>query len=269
MKSRDRRSLDLPPGAIEANEAMISYVSDRSVAIIVSDPGGQVTIGSGTCVRINSCYLVATAAHLLDDVSSQAHIRIVPRGLFDHAGVPFRARSEPAAPHDVGWIQLECSSTAESGLRFLELDDLLCGQRHNPELPFLVQGFPAAEAMVTKEGSIRPFSLGLLTSSVESDPQSDALFLEYPPQSTADHGLELVEPNGLSGGGIWLYPRTQDSLVWSAERAKLVGLTRSWDRATCHLRTEPIERWLQRVAYDFVELRQVVTDWAAKPTARQ
>jgi hypothetical protein len=260
VKSKDNRILHLPPGVREANEAMINYVSDRSVAIIVSQPSGQVAIGSGTAVKINSSCLIATAAHLFDDISSESHIRIVPRGIHDHPGIASIDHSQDtSSPNvDVAWIQLEQSSATQSGLRFLDLDDLLCGQRHDSHAPFMVQGFPADEAIALDKTGKRPFSLGLLTSSVKSDPQIDALFLEYPPQSTADLGLELVHPNGLSGGGIWIYPRYCDSLVWSSERSKLVAITRSWDRSTFRLRTEPIERWLQRVARDLPKLRDTI-----------
>lgn len=254
MKSTDRRVLHLPPGAAEANETIITYVSDRSVTLILREPDGRVDIASGVAVMIGFHYLVATAAHNVEEIDDDSQVRVVPRGLFDHPSLPVLARSHSPSEPDVAWLEIEAQPAMQTGLRFAGLDDLLCGQRHDPQVPFLVQGFPAAEVVVVDD-AINPFSLGLLTSSVESETGTNHLLLEYPPQSAYDRGLELVEPPGISGGGIWLYPRFDDSPIWSAERAKLVAIARSWSRANSRLRTEPIERWLELVARDFPDVR--------------
>src|SRR5207249_4751223 len=90
--------------------------------------------------------------------------------------------------------------------------------------------------------------------------ESDHLVLEYPPQSSEDRGLELVHPRGMSGGGVWEFPRFESSLVWSPECAKLVAIIRSMVETRYRLFTEPAEDWLRLIADDFPVLRQRIED---------
>lgn len=259
MKSRDLRHLCLPAGAAEANLAMVNYVSDRSVALVLDSGSRGFFIGSGTCVRLQDELLVATAAHNLDDLSVDASIRLLPRGIRGHPGLAFSARSRrrtsPTDP-DVAWIELRGDDLTNTGLRFLDLEALEPSQPQAELSGVFVQGFPAAEVLVHSAPDIDPFSLGLLTTRLPST--TPEIVVEYPPQSPDDVGLELVPPNGVSGGGIWRFPRFEDSTVWSTERARLIGVTRSWSEQTGRLVAEPIQHWLALVASDFPELAPAI-----------
>jgi len=69
MKSKDRRHWILPPGAIQANQAMMEYVLERSVALLLVEDQERFFIASSVCVRIANRYLLATAGHnFLGDV---------------------------------------------------------------------------------------------------------------------------------------------------------------------------------------------------------
>jgi len=252
MKSADTRNLPLPPGGADAAQVMMNYVSDRSAALILSPPMAEHPfIGSATAVMIGDHLLLATAGHNLEGITDASQIRIMPRGEFPHPGLPLVARSSPVDKPDVGWIELAPGPALASSLRFLQLIDLKCEVRHDPAVPFQVQGFPAAEVTAVA-GRVEPFSLNLITSSVEGHP--DRLVLEYPPQSSADRGLALVHPRGMSGGGVWEVPRFDSSPVWTPDHAHMVAIVQSVAAERHSLFTEPIEEWLRLVATDFPSL---------------
>lgn len=260
MKSIDKRNLPVPPGGREAMASMIDYVSERSVALIMAMSNSRVFVGSATCIRIGGVFLLATAAHNLQDLSDSSQIRLLPRGVRASPGIPFSRRSHPRSlsyPRDVAWIEVQGEISTKAGLQFIQLDDLAPGTSHRPDQPFFVQGFPAEELLVHSESDLDPMSLGLGTMSVPAE-CGDDLVVEYPPQSAADIGLELVAPNGISGGGIWTFPRFSDHLVWSAAQMRLVGINRSWLRNRGLLFAEPIGHWLRLVWSDFPELREEV-----------
>lgn len=249
-------------------DAMINYVSERSVALIMTSPSSGPFVGSATCVQIGNVSLLATAAHNLDDFPDDSQIRLLPRGVRASPGIPFVRRSHPRSePHhqdDVAWIEVEREVALEERLEFIGADDLGPGTRHTPDHPFFVQGFPAEELLIHSENDVDPMSLGLGTISVPVS-SGDDLVVEYPPQSANDAGLELVPPNGISGGGIWTFPTSSDHLVWSPSKMRLVAINRSWQRSRGLLFAEPIDHWLRLIWEDFPELRDEVGDMLRVP----
>ena len=259
MGSRDTRNLEIPPGGRESAELMINYVSDRSAALLLSTSPGTLSIGSATCLCIGGRYLLATAAHNIDDIRDDSGIRVLPRGRNDHPGIPILSRSHPgdeAFGHDVAWLELEADGVLSSDLKCFGLEDLKCYQSHAPTMPFLLQGYPAAEVEVNGN-TISPLSLGLMTISLE--PGGGEVFaVEYPPQSKEDIGLELTHPEGISGGGIWLESRFQDELIWAPVQSTLVAIATTWEESAARLSGVGIEHWLGLVAQDFPDLRQLI-----------
>jgi len=263
MRSIDKRSLPVPPGGKEALDAMIEYVSERSVALIISSPGG-VFVGSASCIQIGQVFLLATAAHNLDDFPDASQIRLLPRGVRASPGIPFLRRSHPRSephPHDVAWIEVQPEIVTRDGLQFVGLDDIAPGTQHSTDHPFFVQGFPAEELLVHSESDLDLMSLGLGTMSVPVN-SGDDLVVEYPPQSAADVGLELVPPDGISGGGIWTFPSFSDHIVWSPAQMRLVAINRSWQQSRGLLFAELIDHWLRLVWHDFIALRGEIESMA-------
>lgn len=259
MKSRDTRNLPLPPGGREANDALINFTSDRSVAVLMRSDVGGTFVGSSTCVRIGNHFLLATAGHNLQGDTSADSLRLLPRGVRAHPGIPCIAKSQHRDLNkeaDVAWIELEESVVADTGLRFLMIEDLLpAAPLVEPQAVF-IQGFPAAELEVHTEADVDPLSLGLLTTRLPSG--TAEIVAEYPPNSPEDAGLELVAPHGVSGGGVWFVPRFEDHLIWSPEKVQLTGITRSWDRAKKILFAERIQEWLRLVATDFPDIEAAI-----------
>ena len=70
--------------------------------------------------------------------------------------------------------------------------------------------------------------------------------------------LGLPPPPGISGGGLWLVPRFDEHLVWSAEKARLVGIARGWWKDEREELATRIECWLTLVGTQIPDLRDPV-----------
>lgn len=255
MKSKDSRSLPRYPGGNEAGEAFSHYAADRSLTVVTETASGMY-VGSSVCIRIDGRLFVATARHCIEPAVGY---RLLPRGEIGHAGLQPIAASHPRSapwPHDVAWLEIDPLSPGIGRLRALELSDLLVGQIHQPEQVFAVQGFPAEEVEDVASGALAPRSITLGTISLP--PTDSRLVVEWPPSSAEDAGLQLVNPHGVSGGGVWRYPAFSDSLIWLPEASKLVGLAAAWLDSRCALYCEPIQNWLSLVATDHPGLKQAI-----------
>src|SRR5581483_11561078 len=121
-------------------------------AILLLRLGGRVEIGSSTLVRVGTRFLLATAAHNVDDARDE-EIRIVPSGRSAGDGLPFVRRSvaRRGDPDDVAWLELGSETVANHGLGFVELDGV--GREDArpgagiEEPCFLVQGYPAERVL--------------------------------------------------------------------------------------------------------------------------
>jgi len=223
---------------------MLDYLSDRSAAIILAPQPDRVFVGSAVCVKVGNHYFLATAAHNFDEISDLDQIRLLPRGQRGRGDAAV-VELQRSSVHDVAALEIDSSYAIHSGLRFLGLHDLSCGHRHDPTVPFLLQGYPCREVSVHSADDIEPSSLALMTSSTDTGGSTDVLALEYPPQSAGDVGLALVAPHGISGGGVWRYPSFESAKLWSPTAARLVAISSRWIESKGQELAEPIEFWLQ------------------------
>jgi hypothetical protein len=277
LRSRDTRNLEVPPGGREAGTLMLDYVSDRSVAMLLRPTPGSLGIGSATCIRIGGHYLLATAAHNIADIREDEGIRLLPYGRNDQVEMSFLHRSHPrqsAFTEDVAWLEIREEEVLAGGLTYFGVEDLQPYQAHDPLRPFFLQGYPAAEVELDGE-RVSPLSLGLKTISL-APRRNEEFAVEYPPQSKEDIGLELTHPGGISGGGIWLESRFQDSLIWSPSQSRLVAIATTWEEISARLLAARVEHWLELVLQDFPDLNLVIApllvgsigEEAANPAAR-
>jgi hypothetical protein len=257
---RDERSLQYPPGSREALEAESAYVAARTVALLLFHASGAVSIGSATAIQLGSYFFLATSAHIITSATTQAPRLEVLSYTNTAKEVKVISRSHPRTTeyeHDVAWLQVAPEVAKASGITWLSMKNLLCGQRFDPYHAFLIQGFPASKVDRGPKG-LDLLSLGIGCVSLPPDPGEDFLTLEYPPQAPEDAGLDWPPPPGLSdGGGIWRSPSFRESLIWVPE-SSLVAIGRSHDPKRARLATTPIERWLSLVAQDFPDLREEI-----------
>lgn len=216
---------------------------------------------------------MATAAHLINSRDQPPRLQVSPYGASTTQEVNVISRSHPRDTeyeHDVAWLQVAPEVAEASGLTWLSIKDLLCGQRFDPFRAFLLQGYPASTVTRGPNG-FDLLSLGIGCISLPPDPGNDFLTLEYPPQSPEDVGIDWPPPQGLSdGGGVWSSPSFRESLIWVPE-TPLVAIGRSYDPKRARLATTPIEYWLSLVAQDFPDLLEEIDSHLQKnrptPTA--
>ncbi len=176
MKSRDLRNLEFPPGAAEASHALKEYYSDRSVALLFAGADGSLAIASGVCVRIGDLSLIATAAHNLGDVADLGQIRALPGGDRSHPGLRLSGFSNRLDSTDMAWLLIDAEDSEScTSLRFATVSDISCGYRHDPTIPFWIQGYPSAEVEIEHPGGASPLSLCLMTNSVENEDRGSEL----------------------------------------------------------------------------------------------
>lgn len=257
MKSRDLRGIKIPEEADIAGEQMKNFTSDRACALICR-PGSNLSTGSAVCVEIAGRHFLATAAHVIEPIAPNDSLLILPRGELNHPGISLIRRSHPRNEHykyDVAWLEVEPSEWSKSGLKALTLEQVACNRRYHPSEPSLfIQGFPFQEINVTPNGTFEPLSLCLLSTSVDPGPGAPGVAVEYPPQDSADAGLELVHPGGFSGGGIWTWNPLS---VWpyiNVGAEKLIGIIVQYDPAAGRLVSIGLEHWFELVAQDNPEL---------------
>lgn len=244
MISKDSKTWLLPPGGEQSRQLIMDYVLNRTVALLLVQRPNDISIASSVCVRLEGRYFLATAAHNLEDLSKPNQIRLLPkgeRGFGDEVVTYFRA----ATDHDVGFLEVPEDYVLKKRIDHLQLADIKLGQRHDLNTAFLICGFPSREAKIHSNEDIEPVVLGLLTSSVHVENDTDRLILQYPPNSELDKGLKLVEPFGLSGCGVWSFPPFGSNAIWSPNKAQLLGIASTWNKSKGYEAAEPMERWLE------------------------
>lgn len=253
-----------------AGVTLHAYLSERSVALLLTPQPSHLEIGSGTCVRIGDRVLVATAAHNLQGLEHQDQIQIIPKGgsleaplRWTRKGIQF---SKDGKKTDVAWIELAPQASSSPQLKCFGVDDLAHRMAPDDQVGCHVQGYPSATVEVTQapRQHISVESDGLLTLSIPKENWTDQsqteidFVVEYPPHDGSLDHLDLPPPPGLSGGGIWLAPRFEDERLWSPEQASLLAITRSWRKQQRELYGTRIRVWLQLVRDDFEDLRDLL-----------
>lgn len=246
--------------------ALHDYVSNRSVALLLSSRSDEMYIGSGVCVRIADRYLIATAAHNLQDLEL-SNVSVIGRG--ERLGQPLQALRMGVSDfpdRDVAWLELDPNGPWPSRLHFVTSDQICSLHEENDRQPCFLQGYPAQRVEKPRNIDQRPFveSDGLLTLSLgparRRSPRVAAIDIavEYPPHDGSIDNIGLAPPPGVSGGGLWVFPRFDDHPVWSAEKAKLVGIARGWWKDEREEVASRIECWLELVGTQIPDLHDQI-----------
>ncbi|HEV8631253.1 MAG TPA: hypothetical protein VGV61_13125 [Thermoanaerobaculia bacterium] len=222
-------------------------------AVLLLRVSGKVEIGSSTLVRVGERFLLATAAHTVDDARDE-EIRLVPCGRSPAAPLPFLRRSvrRRSDPDDVAWVELAAETVANRGLGFVELACVGGNGGGGDELCYLVQGYPAERVLAVGWNGASLQAMGFVTLAARG--RAGDLAVLYPPPESGE--WPPPHPYGISGGGIWRLARS-DVTPWR-RGTRLVAIARGWRRRRGTLHGTPIERWLARVADDLPALRGAV-----------
>lgn len=265
MKPFERLGIKNP--ATAACIAYHEYISDRSVALLLRSTTDALDIGSGTCFRIGSRYLIATVAHNVSHLDISM-IEAVPRGAYYSDKLTLVAKnhlhSAGGAELDVAWVEVEPESFERSPqLGAFSLSQVATYPEEIVTGCFL-QGYPGERVeLVEPEASARPSvaSDGLLTVSIPPlargvRHQAGIDFaIEYPPHDGSLDDQPLAAPPGISGGGIWWVPGFEGNKIWLQDEVRLLAIARKWYKPSKEVWGTRIEYWLKLVAADFSDLR--------------
>jgi hypothetical protein len=266
-----------------AGIAFHRFVSDRSVAIVDKRGSGSVELGSGVLIKIEDHCLVATAGHVLEG-KNPAAVTIVPPGNISTEPLDVRRMNKVDRQNnlvvDVGWLELNAEQCQRNGILFLSLDQIRPLRNENRVEACFLHGYPSDSATASNDGEqifiSEVQSFGALQLSIPPERRGDRhqagvdIAIEYPSQDGSLDNAGFPEPFGLSGGGVWLFPRFDEYQVWSPEKATLIGIDRGWWREEREAVATRVEWWLRLVAKDLPNTRQVIENvLAATTTATQ
>src|SRR5688500_2306540 len=104
--------------------AIGDFITRRSIAVILRPKGGRPGIGSATCIKVGSHYLLATAAHVIANLDDAA-IDLRTASELSGARIPFAGRSinpgDPLPATDVAWLEIPGEAVRTHHLEFIEL----------------------------------------------------------------------------------------------------------------------------------------------------
>lgn len=237
--------------------SVADWVSDHSVALLPYRPNSE-SIGSALAIEVMGRHFLATAAHNLRHLGRLDRVRALPGGRRFERGLhllDWNAHPSSEQALDVAWIEVEAVSAATSSARFLPVSSLSVGIEHREDTTFWVQGYPeqAVEHSDVAMGTPLVTSLNLGTMSLPEDSWSsfhngvDVLF-QWPPRDLGPYETMLPEAWGVSGGGVWIVPRFNETPEWGLADLRLGAVSRAWYREERRLVATRIEHWLQLLA---------------------
>lgn len=267
--------------------AMREHLYPRSVVLLADDPDNPDVVrvppnGSGTCIEIGGRYLVATAAHNLNDVKALREVAVSALGKigkFSQQTPKLIGKGRRGGwdydRMDIAWMEIHPQAVPtwiEHWSRtFVTLDRIWVGPvDENRHVCFLGQPY---EYM--KRGSINGVpAVGLsplpyLAKTVRSDDPEHQLCIYYPTEVfTLEYKKAAPDPRGVSGCGLWLLNPTVDG-IWTPDRAQLAGIEHGWLEESGCLTGTLMRHWLQMVREDIPELAQVIDPVLGQPVAVQ
>ncbi len=224
----------------ETNRALSSFALRHSVGLGLYS-GEYPEIASGTLLRLGSRYFIATAAHCIRK-SDLAKVRVAYRekDYSTHFTLVRKGTLGGTAgdPSDVGYIEVDKSVVERTPAEFLTLDHIAVKYDAGDSLAFLF-GFPA-ELVPKDEALERRFrfsSLGLLTIMATTDSIPEFVnsgidvFVQYPEEGMLDEQAQhhpVPQPEGVSGGSIWIYNPNLANPIVGVHNARFIGIQKSW-----------------------------------------
>ncbi|MBI1813652.1 MAG: trypsin-like peptidase domain-containing protein [Deltaproteobacteria bacterium] len=247
----------------EMFEAVKERIRD-SVAILASDQGTNQF--SGTFVEFSGDLFLATASHCLSDIRDWDTLRLAtaqagPPGIaakgFHRALVEPRSADE-IPREDVAVIRVPGDMAAR--LRVTPVPWAECSSADlRPGALVAILGFPWRMVSVLSDSPVilkpGPFLYVANVSSRKPHPDRDALktpvdetvdvFIGYDPKDIASSSdgapLPEVPPCGLSGAGVFVVPRLEESSLWTLGNMKLGAIQSSFAGGSKLLRAKRIE----------------------------
>ena len=254
------------------NSALSNFALRHSVGLGLYRGGNYIENASGTLFKIESHYFIATAAHCIKEVDL-ANIRVAYReGKYSDQFTLAKKGTLGGAkddPYDVGYLELDRHVVERTPAEFLTIDQIALDYDPAGSLVFLF-GFPSEivpKDEAIKQRRFRLRSLGLLTLMARGDSvpecvdQDVDLVLMYPEQAVLGHERQhhpVPNPEGISGGGIWIYNPNVASPIVGAHSARLIGIQKSWFEPQRIAIGNKVISFLKVLARDYPDLRSTL-----------
>ena len=265
----DREKIDI---ASESSIAIHKFVSRFTISLL--DTGKRpMELCSGTLVEIGNRVFVATAKHCVPpDPNGRLWILPAsPHSMNDGMLGFTRFRRHPH--FDVAYLELDCQSCLQylpshTPAKLGQLSNVGCGRATRPITvcgsPVQFVGGDGDQATPLKAAntafSTVPISLNEFpTVPPGYRPADDSvdIFFEYPTEAlllTDRATIGLTTPEGFSGGGVWDQGFETD-VIWSVEKAKLVGIASVWNEGERYSRAIQVKHWLRLLWCDVRDCR--------------
>lgn len=261
----------------QATEELKPFLFKQSVAFIVTDDKGSITIASGTLVSIGERLFIATASHAVPEITrGQTYTFVGEQYDSGILQVPIlNIGKHPDNQPDVGYLELATNTELEylkktaCSLHRIAIEGVGCPSRGTMLVGNPGEYVKGKEKLGDGTSGLVPTTIGYFTiplmesewpSDVEADPTVH-IFLEYPDtpahQFESDELIMLPDPAGMSGGGLWDYG-FEDGVVWTKESAKLIGIQSGWYEDLRYTVVVQIIHWLRLVYSDYKDLQQII-----------
>ena len=257
--------------ASATNTALSDFALRHSVGLGLYSRGDNPRSASGTLLKIDSHYFIATAAHCIRGIDL-ADIRVAYREKDYSAqfrligkGTLGGARGDP---FDVGYLEVDKGVAEHTPAEFLTLNHVAVEYDPAESLAFLF-GFPT-ELIPKGEARERRFrlkSLGLLTLLARDEFIPDFVnrdidvVLIYPEQGVLGEQRQLhslPDPQGISGGSMWIYyPNVANPLI-GVHNAWFIGIQKSRFAPRRAAIGNKVINLLRLVAGDYLDLRDIL-----------
>ena len=253
------------------NGALAHYIFRYSVGLGLESGKNYPDVGSGTLVKIGSRYFIVTAAHCIKN-QQLGNVRIVYNkqensGKFNLVKKGINGGRQHDLL-DVGYIEIDKAILSEIEIEFLELDKIVLTYNLEKAIAILF-GFPSKWVQV-KQNINRIFNYGsfsLMTHKanknlipVDVNEEAD-IILQYPDEAKyGEEGgaFELPQPNGMSGGSIWIYKEDISNPLSVSDNAYLIGIQKSWSRQNRVVIGNKIKYFLKLIAQDYPDLKEII-----------
>lgn len=248
---------------------------DRTVTLF--DYKAGFSNGTGTIFKIGGRVLIATAAHVIVGNPNGRLWPATEEHRHESEGFPAYASHARHPTLDVAYLEVSPEGAGKYfGNRiYASLDDILVAGIGRENKSVIVVGAPTKNIDVTqldeRTGSVDARVLFYWTlptpysdwPHVATDPLSatNDFIVGYPTdeQMLAEGftPINLPDPGGISGGGIWDQGFDSGKL-WAPERSALVAIQSRWCPKLRYLRGVQIHHWLRLIHSNFPDLRKSI-----------
>lgn len=253
-----------------ARTANQTYFRNRCAGIYLDLGHGGTFIGSATCVAIDDRLFLATAAHNFDGVDTSDRFIVFSANRPSTSPLivtqcNYKHGLQDGEP-DIAWLEITPESARNSELLGVGLESIgVVPVLENPGT-YVTIGFPAGLKRTTETNTgqvniVLPLLVYVTHAIAVDDLGAGDIVFNYGRTGVDQVGQEneMAEPHGMSGGGMWYSPPVrEDTIIWSPERMKLIGITRDYVRSREELRGVPIRQWLQLLYNDLPDVRTFV-----------